>query len=124
IGAGAGDGEKVAAVARQLRGFASDGRNGDAERDAAHDAAGNQARGVRDVPGDAEFLGEDVGGAGGEQCHGNVAAGEAVDDFVDRAIAAADHDHAAALLDGLARDQVRGGAGGGGGDLRGNAGVL
>ncbi len=54
-----------------------------------------------DVPGQTQFLGEDVGGASGKKSKRDAVAvlvgGQAVDDFVERAVAAAGNDEAAAF---------------------------
>ncbi len=53
---------------------------------------GIRSRGSGNVPRDAEFFGQDVGRARGKQRHRHLAAGEAVDDFVDGAVASAGDD--------------------------------
>jgi len=64
--------------------------------------------GPRNVPGEIEFLGEDVGGAAGKKSQRNAVAvlmsGEAVDDFVQRAVAAAGDDQAAVFVSGAGSD--------------------
>jgi len=73
--------------------------------------------GLRNVPRKVEFLGEDVGGAARKKCEGNAMAvlmgGEAVDDFVERAVATASDDEAAIFGSG-ARGDFRGVARAGG----------
>ncbi len=55
-----------------------------------------------EIPGDAEFFGEDVHGAGGQQAKGGLGAGETVDDFVDGPIASGGDDAGVALRHGVA----------------------
>ena len=64
--------------------------------------------GFRNVPGEIEFLGENVGGAAGEERERDAVAvlmaGEAVDDFVERAVATAGDDKAAIFGGGAGGD--------------------
>src|SRR5207245_9700721 len=61
-----------------------------------------------DIPGQIEFLGEDVGGATGKKSKRNAVAvllgGEAVDDFIERAVTAAGDDEMAAFGRGAVGD--------------------
>ena len=95
-----------------------------AQRDAADAAASDQPRGVGNIPGNAEFLGQDIGGSGREQRHGHLAAGEAVDHLIDRAVSAAGDHHASALFHRQSRDGLRQRGAGGGRELRGDACIL
>ena len=73
-------------------------------------AVGNEARGGGNVPGNAQFLGENVRGARGQNGQWNLRPGDAVDHFVDGAVAAADDEHFAAPRCCIA-SQFGGGAG-------------
>ena len=68
-------------------------------------------RGLENVPGQIEFLGENVGGAARKKSERNAVAvlvsGEAVDDFVESAVATAGDDEAAPFRGG-ARGDFRG----------------
>src|SRR4029077_6560447 len=107
VGPRARDGKKVSAFARKFGRMCAVQWNRNTESDASDLAAWNQARRMRNVPGNAQFLSENVGGAGGEERHGDLASGEAVHDFVHGAITAAGDHHTASLLDGLASDIFR-----------------
>ncbi len=76
-------------------------RSRQAECDFFHRAANEFFGGAGDVPGQIQFLCEDVGGAAGKKSKRNAVAvlvrRQAVDDFVERAITAAGNDEAAAL---------------------------
>lgn len=95
-----------------------------AQRDAAQIARGDEARGCGNIPGNAEFFGENIRGARGKQGHGHGAAGEAVDYFVDCAVAAAGDYQIAILGDGVARDFCGVAAAGGGREFCANAGGI
>src|SRR5580693_4996234 len=82
--------------------------SGQAEGDFFHGAANEFFGGAGNVPGQVQFLGENVGGASGQKRKGNAMAvflgGEAVDDFIEGAVAAAGDDQAAAFVCGIAGD--------------------
>ena len=105
VGAGAGDAEKIFFLFGLLE------RSGEAERDFFYGAVNELFGGARNVPGKIEFLGEDVGGAAGKKRERDAVAvlmgGEAVDDFVERAVTAAGDDEAA-LFGGGARGDFGG----------------
>ena len=111
VGAGAADAEKISFL------FGLFERSGEAESDFLDGAANEFFGGAGNVPGEIEFLGENVGGAAGEKRERDAMAvlmsGEAVDDFVERAVAAAGDDELAAFIGGL-RSNFRGVAGAGG----------
>jgi hypothetical protein len=119
VGAGAGDAEKIFFLFGLLEG------SGEAESDFLNRAVDEFFSGFGNVPGEVEFFGEDVGGAAGEKRERDTVAvlvsGEAVDDFVERAVAAAGDDQAA-IFGGGARGNLGGVAGAGGfGEVRVNA---
>ena len=109
VGAGASDAKKVFFL------FGLFERSGEAEGDFLDGAVNKLLRGARNVPGKVEFLGEDVGGAPGKKRERDGVAvlvrGESVDDFIERAVAAASDDEPAIF------------GGGAGGDFRGVAGA-
>src|SRR5215469_16619498 len=61
VGAGAGDAEKIFFLFGLLK------RSGEAEGDFLDRAMNELFRGARNVPGEIEFFGEDVGGAAGKK---------------------------------------------------------
>jgi len=96
------DGKEEALAAGMLEG------SGEAESDVAEIGVDKAARGPGNIPGKIELLGEDVGGAAGKKSERNAIAvaggGQAVDDFVERAVAAAGNDELAVFTDGLLSD--------------------
>lgn len=76
----------------------------EAEGDAAGDEGVEGADGLADATGEAHFVGEDVGGAGGEDGERGLGAGEAVGDFVDGAVAAGDDDKVGSSSGGFASE--------------------
>ncbi len=70
-----------------------------AERDAHRDGVEKLLRRVIGPVGETNFIGENVGGAGGENTKRNVGADYAVDRFVDGAVAAGGEDEIAARVD-------------------------
>ena len=80
-------------------------RHGQPQRDAPRCAPANQPGGPGDVPWDAQLFGEHVGGSRRQYCQRNLATGQAVDDLIHGAIASADHDELAPLLDGTPRQR-------------------
>jgi len=111
VGASAGDTKKIFFLFRLLE------RNSEAEGDFFHFAVNEFLCGHGNVPGEVEFLGEDVGGAAGKKGERDAVAivmsGEAVDDFVERAIATTG-DNQAAVFFGGPRGDFDGVAGAGG----------
>src|SRR5438874_11803695 len=111
IRAGAGEAEKILFLFGLLEG------SGEAERDFFDGAVNEFFGGARNVPGEIEFLGEDVGGAAGKKRERNAVAvllgSKPVDDFVERAVTAASDDEAAIFGSG-ARGDFGGVAGAGG----------
>ena len=99
VRAGAGDGKKEAFAFRLLE------RSSQAEGDLANFAIDQAARGAGNVPGKIELFGQNVGGAAGKKRERNaMAVGrkcKAVDDFVERAVAAASDDELALLANCL-----------------------
>src|SRR5947207_988358 len=83
-------------------------RSRQAERNFLHGAANEFFGRARNVPGQIQFLGEDVGGSSGKKSKRNAVAvlvgGQAVDDFVERAVATAGDDEAAAFGGSAPRD--------------------
>lgn len=63
------------------------------------------------MPGEAQLLGQDVGGAGGQEGQGYLASGQTVNDFVQGAVATAGDYQLAAVLNCFSREI--GGASGG-----------
>jgi hypothetical protein len=110
VRAGPSDAEKIFFLFRLLE------RSCQAESDFFDCAVNQFLRSFGNVPREIEFLGEDVGRAAGEKRERNALAvsmgGEAVDDFVERAVAAAGDDEAA-ILRGGARGDFGGMAGSG-----------
>ena len=98
VGAGASDAEEILFALGLLEG------SGEAESDFFHFTVNEFLRGLRNVPGKIELFGENVGGAAGEKREGDamavVVSGEAVDDFVERAVTAASDDEAAIFFGG------------------------
>ncbi len=68
--------------------------------------AANDLEGSVNIVGDAEFGGEDVHGADGEDPEGGRGAGDSVDDFIDGAVAAGGHDGGEAFINGLAGEDL------------------
>src|SRR6266481_2549982 len=83
-------------------------RGGQTERNFFHGAANELFRGAGDVPRQGQFFCENVRGSAGEQREGNAVPvflrGEAVDDFVQCAVAPAGDDKVAAFVGGALRD--------------------
>ena len=83
-------------------------RSRQAEGDFFDGAANELFGGAGNVPGEIEFLGENVGSAAGEKSERDAVAvligGETVDDFIERAIAAAGDNEAAAFGGGALGD--------------------
>ena len=78
--------------------------------------AENISRMFHRIP-NAELVGENIGGSGGEDAERHVGVGHSVDNFIDSAVAAGDKNEVGAVIDGIARDS--GGASGTvGGDSR------
>ena len=92
-------------------------RRGQAQGNLPHFRADELLRRARNVPRQRKLLRQNVGGAAGQKRQRHAVpvhvSGQAVDDFVERAIAAARNHQLAALARGLLRD-FRGVAGGGG----------
>ncbi len=111
VGTGAGDAEKILFLFGLFEG------SGETEGDFFDGAVNEFFGGFGNVPWELEFLGEDVGSAAGEKRERDAVAvlarGEAVDDFVERAVATAGDDEAAILGCG-ARGNFRGVPGTGG----------
>ena len=57
-----------------------------------------------DVPGEAQLLGQDVGGAGGQEGQRYLASGQTVNHFVQGAVATTGQHQLAAVWDRLARE--------------------
>ena len=102
VGAGAGDGEEIALAGGIFEGC------GEAESDVVEVGVDEAPGSARNVPRKIEFFGEDVGGATREESERNTIAvrgsGQAVDDFVERAIAATGDDELTMLPDSLLGD--------------------
>ena len=102
VGAGTADAEKVFFLSGMFE------RSGQAERNFFYSAANEFFGGTGNVPGQIQFLGEDIGGAAGKKSKRNTVAvlvhRQAVDDFVERAVAAAGNDQAAAFGGGALGD--------------------
>lgn len=102
VGAGAGDTEKILFLFGLLE------RSGEAESDFLDGAVNEFFGGFGDVPGEVEFLGEDVGGAAGKKRERDAMAvlmgGEAINNFVERAVASAGDDEAAIFGGGAGGD--------------------
>jgi hypothetical protein len=96
---GTGHGEKIALAIGLLKGSRQ------TESDFANLGVDEAARGARDVPREIEFLSENIGGASGKKRQRNAVAigiiGQAIDDFVERAIAAAGDDELTPVTHGL-----------------------
>src|SRR5258705_1783625 len=111
VGTGAGDAEKVTSFFWLFK------RSGEAESDVAHFTARKLFGGLGNIPGKFELLCENVRSSGRQESQRNAVAvlriGEAVDDFVDGAIAAARNDELAAVGAG-APGNIGGFAGAGG----------
>src|ERR1700756_1320854 len=82
--------------------------SGQAESDFFHSAANELFSGAGNVPGQIQFLGENICGSTGEKGERHAMAvlvgGEAVDDFIECAAAAASDDQAAAFGGGVPGD--------------------
>jgi hypothetical protein len=95
VGSGAADAEKIFLLSGIFEGSRQ------AEGNFFHRAANELFGGAGNVPGEIQFLGEDVGGTSGKKGERDAVAvlvgGEAVDDFVESAVAAAGDDQAAAF---------------------------
>jgi hypothetical protein len=102
VGAGSGDAEKISFLFGPLE------RSGEAEGDFLDGAVNEFFGGFGNVPGEIELLGEDVGGASRKKREWDavavLAGGEAVDDFVERAVTAAGDDEAAIFGSGTSGD--------------------
>ena len=118
------DGARVEARAGQLRevtadGFPVEGVFGGGQIDAAFAARADDSPGIQEIHGQAEFLGEDVDGAEGQHAETDARErvrhiAEAVEDFVDGAVAAGGDDGVKALAHGLGGESASGSGGGGG----------
>src|SRR5258708_92334 len=79
-----------------------------AERDFLHCASNELLGGAGNIPGQIQFLGEDVGGSAGKKGERYAVAVlvgcQAVDDFIERAVATAGDDKAAAFVSGAGCD--------------------
>src|ERR1700680_1642799 len=93
IRSGACDAKEIAAFWWNGFGMIAVNRHGESDRDAPNDSSWNEPGGVRNVPGNAELFRENIGGPRRQQRHRHPASREPVDDFVDRAVTAADNDH-------------------------------
>ncbi len=102
VRSGASDAEKVFFLFRLFE------RGGQAESDFLDRATNEFFRGAGDVPGQIEFLSENVGGAARKKSKGNAVTvllgGQAVDNFIERAVAAAGDDELAAFGSGAVGD--------------------
>src|SRR2546430_1828110 len=102
VGAGAADAEKIFFLSRMFE------RSRQAERNFFYGAANEFFGCAGNVPGQVQLLGEDVGSASGKKSKRHAVAvlvgGQAVDDFVERAVAAAGNDEAAAFGGGALGD--------------------
>ena len=105
VGTGAADAEKVFFL------FGLFERSCQAEGNFLHGAMNQPFGSAGDVPGQIQFLGEDIGGSAGEQGEGHPMAvlvgREAVDDFIEGAVTPAGDDEAAAFV-GSARGDLSG----------------
>src|SRR2546428_800985 len=102
IGAGAGNAQEIFFLLRLFQ------RGSESQGNLFHRTAYELFRGAGNVPGQVQFLGEDVGGAAGEKSQGNAPAvltrGETVHDFVQGAVATAGDNESAAFVGGALRD--------------------
>jgi len=102
VGTGAADAEKILFL------FGIFERSGQAECDFFYGTTNKFFGGAGNVPGQVQFLGENVGGSAGKKGEGDTMAvllgREAVDDFVESAVAAAGDDEAAAFVGGAGSD--------------------
>src|SRR6266851_2926378 len=102
IGAGAADAEEEFFLFRLSE------RRRQAKSDFLHFAVNQPFRGAGNVPGQAQFLCENVGGSTGKKSERDAAAvflsGQAVDDFIQRAVAAAGNDELTTFGGGAPRD--------------------
>jgi len=102
VGSGTADTEKIFFL------FGIFERSRQAEGDFFHGAANEFFGGTGDVPGDVQFLGENVGGATREKSEGDTVAipvgGKTVNDFIEGTVAAAGDDQAAAFIGGAGGD--------------------
>ncbi len=112
VGAGSADAEKIALKGNRGRSGVVGAPFGVTERDARELAAGDQASSRRNVPGNAEFFRKDIRGSGGKDGERRFGASDSVNDFVDGAVAAANDDHFAAAVNGVA-GEFGGGTGAG-----------
>src|SRR2546421_6492252 len=102
VGSGPTDTEKIFSLMGIFE------RSRQAEGDFSHSATNELPGGAGNVPGQVEFLGENVGGATGKKGERYAVAvlvgGESVDDFIEGAVAAAGDDQAAAFGGGVPGD--------------------
>ena len=102
VRAGAGNAEEIFFLFGLLKG------SGEAESDFLDRAMSESFRSLGNVPGKIEFLGKDISGAAGKKSERDamtvLMSGEAVDDFIERAIAAAGDDQAAIFGSGARGD--------------------
>src|SRR5712691_4558222 len=102
IGAGAADAEEEFLLFRLSE------RRGQAKSDFLHFAVNQPFRGAGNVPGQVEFLVENIGGSTGKKSERDAAAdflnGQAIDDFIQRAVAAAGNDELTTFGGGATRD--------------------
>src|SRR5467141_1502448 len=102
VGSGTADAEEIFFLMGMFE------RSRQTEGDFFHGAANEFFGGAGNVPGQIQFLGENVGGAAGKKGEWDAVAvlvsGEAVDDFIEGAIAAAGDDQAAAFGGGALGD--------------------
>lgn len=114
VGPRSADAKKIALNRKCGRGGAAGAPFSLTERDAREPATGDQTSGSGNVPRNAKLFGENVRGSGGKNGEGRFGAGDSVDDFVDGAVAAANDNHFAAAVNGIA-GEFSGGASTGGG---------
>src|SRR5216684_8899714 len=102
IGAGASDAEEEFFLFRLSE------RRGQAKSDFLHFAVNQPFRGAGNVPGQVQFFCENIGGSAGKKSERDAAAvflnGQAVDDFIQRAVAAAGNDELTTFGGGAPRD--------------------
>src|SRR6266700_4875705 len=102
IGAGAADAEKEFFLFRLSE------RRGQAKSNFLHFAMNKPFRGAGNFPGQVQFLCENIGGSTGKKSERDAAAvflsGQAVDDFIQRAVAAAGNDELTTFGGGAPRD--------------------
>ncbi len=102
VGTSAGDAEEIAALVGLFE------RSGEAKRNFSNGTAHEAFGGLRNIPRQSELFGENVCRAAGKKSERNtmaiLLAREAVDDFVERAVATAGDDELAAFLSGAQSD--------------------